>query len=142
MSEASVAAIEAVLEETIGEKGIAVDYGWTLLGSIYVGGREVDANEPLPRLNDKPEYVELWATITLDEKDLIGYLRADAERNLKPGQRFEIRQRIPTRYGRSKGMAWYHNDAMDKLEVWDRVPAAPLLARGCYLVGEYTVPTP
>lgn len=148
----TMAGIEAVIDE----KGFAIEYGAVLLGVVYAPTRrDVDTGELLPSagLALKPiarivhvhsgDRLELWAQVEMDERDVIAFLRADAERSLKPGDRYEIRQKVPHNYGRSKGMAWYHNAPMAKREKWGERLTKPKFqpAMGFYLVGEYTVPT-
>jgi len=92
-------------------------------------------------LRENPGVVELWATITVDPDDVISYLKADAALHLKPSQRFEVRRKIPDNFGRTHGMAWYRNDAMEKRESWGRVPSKPEYVNGYYLVGEFVTPS-
>jgi hypothetical protein len=42
----------------------------------------------------------------------------------------EIRKQFPTNYGRSHGMAWYRNKAMDQRKTWGNLPNVPMLAPG------------
>lgn len=137
--------IEAALDEACGEMGIQVTYGWVRIGQVYQRhrARTLDTQSDIPDVRQRPGVVELWATITVDENDLRQFLIADAADHLKPGQRFEIRRKVPQNMGRTHGMAWYRNDAMDKRETWGRVPIKPEHAPqgGYYLVGEYTTPS-
>lgn len=141
----TVAGIEAALDEACGEMGNAVNYGWVRLGIVYRPKREVSPLETIREVRGEDgdsDFVELWATIAVDEADVREFLIADAGRSLKPRSRFELRRKIPENYGRTHGMAWYRNDAMDKAETWGNVPATPSYAAagGYYLVGEYTTP--
>jgi hypothetical protein len=133
--------IADALDETSGEMGIAVAYGYVCLGSVYQPSREAGPF-PLKDVRESGDFVELWGTITVNEVDVRVYLIADAARTLKPGQRFEVRKMIPSNYGRTFGMAWYRNDAMDKRESWGRQPLTPETGGGYYLVGEYVTPRP
>lgn len=128
------------LDEAIGEMGIAYRYGAVLLGTVY---RSARLSDPSERLRDVRETgpLELWGAISVDEHEVREFLHADAEQSLKPGQRYELRRKIPDNYGRSHGMAWYRNAAMDKRDEWGRVPIKPELAGGYYLVGEFTTPS-
>lgn len=48
----SIAGIEAVLDETIDQKGFAVEYGEVHLGTVYAPRcREIDASQPIPSLS-------------------------------------------------------------------------------------------
>jgi len=133
--------IMEALDEADGEMGIAVDYGWTCLGSIYrPASREIDPSEIMPTARERPDFVELWGTISLNERDLIEYLHADAARHLPPNTRYEIRKRVPGNFGRSRGMAWYRNKAMDKRERWDFLPEFAQDRQGHCLIGEFTTP--
>ena len=71
-------------------------------------------------------------------------LIADARRQLPEGTRFEIREKIPTDFGRNCGMGWYTHAGLrvEPLRNWD----TPWLARvdqreGCYIpeTGVYIV---
>jgi len=42
-------------------------------------------------------------------KKLLKSLLRDAKKTLPPGCRFEVRMKIPTDFGRSRGIAWYTN---------------------------------
>jgi len=79
---------------------------------------------------------KLWGSLRLDENLVQDYLIADATRALKPGQRFELRKAYPTNYGRTFGMAWYHNDAMDKAERWGTSLSSPRSYPGYFLLGQ------
>jgi hypothetical protein len=134
----TIEGIEEVLEEGFGEKGAAVEYGYVRIASVrrYRPRRDVDSSEELPRVSD--DLIEVWGVLAVNDDDLKRYLIVDAENTLEPGQRFEIRKQIPHNYGRTHGMAWYRNDAMDKREAWGFAPHLPLRKDGYYLVGEYT----
>lgn len=125
------------------EMGFAVEYGLKLLGTVYVNKRAVDAATPLPSADDECNDIELWGTLTLDEGQLKEFLRADAAKHLKPGTRFQLRQKLPHNYGRSKGMAWYSCDGFGERDTWGHVPLHPEYDRdtGVYLVGEYVTPS-
>lgn len=138
----SVDGIADALDETIGEMGIAVDYGFVCIGCVY--HRPSRETSPAERLRNARESdkVELWATIAVNEDEVRAFLMADAEQCLEPGTRYQIRKKIPEFYGRTHGMAWYRNAAMDKAETWGRVPPKPEFTAegGYYLLGEYTTP--
>jgi hypothetical protein len=137
----TVEGIMEALDEADGEMGIAVEYGWALLGSIYRPvSREVDPSQFMTPVRPGQDFVELWGTISLNERDLIEYLHADAERHLQPDTRYEIRRRIPANYGRSHGMAWYRNKAMDKREKWGFRPEFEQDRPGYRFIGEFTTP--
>lgn len=137
----SLEGIAEALDEVDGELGIAVKYGWVCLGVAYPpANRALCPASDMPDVRTAPRPVELWATITVDEKEVRDFLRADAEQHLQPGTRFEIRKQYPNNFGRTHGMAWYRNAAMDKREDWGRVPMQPEAAAGYFLVGEFTTP--
>src|SRR5262245_52407483 len=83
-------------------------WGHILLGLVYRPRRSISPSELVPRLQDlsksKFETVELWADVSVDQDWLRAFLRADAERALKPGQRFVLRRKYPYNYGRTHGM--------------------------------------
>jgi hypothetical protein len=137
----STKGIEDALDETIDEMGIAVDYGYICLGTIYPRtDRRLDSSMAMPSFPRK-EVVELWGTLSVDEGKVQEFLHADAAVHLAPGTRYQLRKRTPTRFGRSHGMAWYRNAAMDKQETWGHVSKEPTLINGVYLVGEFTTPS-
>lgn len=49
---------------------------------------------------------------------LMTKLGADARKTLPPGTRFEIRGKIPTDFGRRRGLAWYYNPDMRLESHW------------------------
>lgn len=138
----TVDGIAAELDETIGEMGIAVNYGFVRIGCAYRPSRETYPIDSLRDVRETTDKVELWATIAVDEAEVRAFLMADAEQCLEPGTRYQIRKKIPEFYGRTHGMAWYRNAAMDKAETWGRVPPKPEFTAegGYYLLGEYTTP--
>lgn len=141
----TLAGIEDMLDEMIGEMGVAVEWGRVCLGAVppkSPKSRELSSMGSIPDIREEHGGLRLEATVTVDERAIRRFLIADARYHLKPGQRFELRRRT-TNYGTTHGMCWYRNDAMDNQKTWGRVPKEPehVPAGGYHLVGEYTVPT-
>lgn len=81
-------------------------------------------------------------TINVDPIEVARALHEDAAKTLPANMRYELRAKVPTNYGRSKGMSWYRNDAMDATETWGDCPATPryIEDQGCRLVGQFVTP--
>jgi hypothetical protein len=82
------------------------------------------------------------------KRQAVDYLIARAKENLSPGTRFEIREKFPGNYGRSRGLAWYRHPAMDADPTWetrhkDVTADNPIVAPegGYILLGTYTTPS-
>lgn len=93
--------------------------------------------------DDDADGEPIYYTVRADEKDVRKTLHGDALKKLPPGTRYEIRRRLSSHYGRSHGMAWLRDEAMDAVEPWGRVPIKPEYQEleGYYLVGQYVTPT-
>ena len=102
------------------EQGVAVEYGWRAIAEV---GDE-----------------KLWGTVTVDEGDVLAFLHTSAKRHLAPGTRYEIRRRVPGQYGRSFGLAWFHDPKWPKDGPWGTKPAGYEPEMGYFLVGEFVVP--
>ena len=95
--------------------GFAVDYG-----EVRLAGPE--------------SCPDLWVTIQVDEKALQYFLVHAAHLSLPKGLRFEIRQRVPANYGRTKGIAWYHESGMTREPEWGKGEFPRYVEEGGYYV--------
>jgi hypothetical protein len=103
------------------EKGIAINYGWTVVASC--------ADH------------DLWGTVDVNEVSLMEFLHAGAAAELPPGTRYQIRERIPGFHGRAFGRAWFWSPEFSDAAEWGtKEPGIPPEC-GYKLIGEYVTPT-
>ncbi len=65
------------------------------------------------------------ASVSEFERDMpqhLEMLHEMARKKLPPGTVYELRGKIPSDYGRSRGVAWYHIDAMGDWPVTGAIP--------------------
>lgn len=99
-------------DELASQRGRAIDHGWVQLGS----------------------HRGIGYTIHVDEDDAIRCLRDDAEDVLPPDTRYEIRKKIASNYGRSKGIAWYHISTFSEVEPWVSPSEPTIQPEGGYVL--------
>ncbi len=129
------------IDEATGEMGVVIEWGWICLGTVYhKPDRRLTALLPVGGLKKTDHRVELWGTVTVNEAAVRGFLHADAAAVLEPGARYELRRKYPTNYGRTHGMCWYRNVALDTRKPWGLLLREPMQKEGYLLVGEYTTP--
>lgn len=128
--------IEAALDEVIDEKGASIEWGWVCLGATVRRRRLLDPQSDMPKVPSK-SYLELNGIVTVTLDEVRDFLLEDARATLDLGTRFELRQ-VSNNFGRTHGMAWYSNAAMQREEPWGRVPKVPEQRIGYLLVGQFT----
>jgi hypothetical protein len=107
-------------DDTRGEKGFAINYGWAVIA----------------RFNGE----ELWGWVAIEDDVLATFLHAAAASRLPPLTRYELRERIPFNFGRSRGTGWFHCPSMAKKEKWGIKSQTSPPEGGYTLLGQFTTP--
>lgn len=90
---------------------------------------------------DAIPYTGVWRHFNAVDRDkILECLIKDAERfGLPPGTRYELRLKIPTQYGRDKGIAWVRLPEMDLEAEWGLSSRVhPIDMGGYYLIEQRT----
>lgn len=80
-------------------------------------------------------------TVKVDDEEINACLHALAAYFLPPNTRYEIRERCPQNYGRTRGRAWFHIRTFADAPSWGSEPIGYNHAGGYYLRGQFTTPS-
>ena len=102
-----------------------VGYALTKVDLLVRAGVPPQPQQPLRDYYDFDYAAEYGQSIPItgrweaqDQRWVINKLVHHARQCLPKGQRFELRMKIPTDYGRCRGIAWYRNQIMQREPHW------------------------